>query len=61
MKIEDLRVRAMNACISIANDYTKEEVEKFMPPSVQMAWEIGNSFLEHEVKEAKKRRKHIVI
>ena len=61
MKIEELRVRAMNACISIANDYTKEEIERFMPPSVQIAWEIGNTFLEIEIKEQKKRRKDIVI
>ena len=61
MNIEHLRLRALNQCISIANDYTKEEIEKFMPPSVQIAWEIGNTFLDHEVKEAKKRRKDIVI
>jgi hypothetical protein len=61
MEIEQMRNQALNQCIEIANDFTEEEVKKWCPPSVQRAWEIGNTFLTHEVKEAKNRRKGFVL
>lgn len=59
--IEQIRNQALNQCIDIANDYTEDEIKKFFPPSVQRAWEIGNTFLLHEIKELKKRRKGLVL
>lgn len=61
MNIEDQRSRAMNACISIHNDLTEEEVKKFMPESVQIAWSIGAEYLDHALKEQRNNRKKFTI
>lgn len=50
---DEQRIKAMNACINIANDFTQEEVKKFMPESVQSAWRDGNEFLEYEQLKSK--------
>ena len=61
MDVEQQRIKALNVCIDIANDYTQEEVKKFTPPSVQRAWEIGNEYLNQMLKEQKKQRKKFTI
>ena len=61
MDIEQQRIKAMNICIEIANDFTEEEVKKFMPESVQIAWSIGNEFLYHELKENRNHRKNFKL
>lgn len=61
MDIEEQKTKALSQCIDIANDYTEEEIKKFFPPSIQKAWEVGNTYLSHELKEAKKRRKGLVL
>jgi hypothetical protein len=61
MNIEEQKANALNQCIDIANDYSEEEIRKFFPPSVQKAWEIGNNFLNHQLKEDRKKRKKLVL
>jgi len=61
VNIEEQKCSALNQCIDIANDYTEDEIKKFFPPSVQKAWEIGNSFLNHQLKEDRKKRKNLVL
>lgn len=33
--------QAMEACVAIYADYTKEEVQQMFPPSIQFAWFVG--------------------
>lgn len=50
---DEYRQKAMNICIDIANDFTEQEVKKFMPESVQAAWKAGNEFIEYEQLKSK--------
>lgn len=59
--IEQLRTQALNQCIDIANEYSEQEIKKFFPREIQIAWEIGNTYLSHALKEAKKKRKGLVL
>ena len=49
MNIEDQKSFALKLCVDIAKDYSKEEVERFAPPSVQKAWEVGRETLDFEI------------
>ena len=61
MNIDEQRIKAMNICIDIANDYSEDEVRKFTPPSVQRAWQIGSEYLDHAVKEQRNKLNDFTI
>lgn len=61
MNKEEQMSKALSACTAIATDYTKEEVIKFMPKSVQHAWQIGDDYLEHLLKESRKNRENFTL
>lgn len=61
MNIDEQRNKALNACIDISHDYTEEEVKKFAPHSVQVAWEIGNEYLKHMLKLQRKKIKGMTL
>lgn len=61
MDIDKQKSLALEFCIDIANDYTEDEVKRFAPMSVQMAWKTGNDYLDHKVREDRKRRKGMTL
>lgn len=38
--------QAMEACVDIYAEYTKEEVQQISSPSIQFAWFVGKSIAE---------------
>ena len=61
MGIDELKSLALKQCIDISQDYTHEEVVKFAPKSVRMAWEIGNDYLELERKKSSEKLKSFTL
>lgn len=61
MNKEEQMKKALSACCDIANDYEEDEVIKFTPKSVQIAWEIGNEYLEFLLKESRKTREDFTL
>lgn len=51
MDIGDQKTLALKQCIDIFKDYEEDEVKKFAPKSVQLAWEIGRDYFEYERKK----------
>lgn len=61
MNKEEQMEKALSACCGIATDYEEDEVIKFAPESVQIAWKIGNEYLEFRLKESRKNRKNFTL
>lgn len=61
MNIDHQRIKALNVCIAIAKDYTEDEINRFMPPVIHIAWQIGNEYLAHATKEEKKKLQNFSI
>lgn len=61
MNKEEQMEKALSACCDIANNYEEDEVIKFFPKSVQIAWKIGNEYLDHLLKESRKNRKDFTL
>ena len=52
---------AMEACVDIFKDYTKEEVERWATLSVQKAWAVGKELCNLQRKENKKKLKNFTL
>lgn len=61
MNIDEQKREALQCCIDIANDYSEEEVKKFCSLPVQMAWKVGNEYLEYKIKENRAKTKGFTI
>lgn len=48
----EFKDKALSQCVDIYRDFEKDEVSKWLPPSVQRAWWIGHDYVEElRVKE----------
>jgi hypothetical protein len=61
MNIEEAKNSALNLCMDIAIEYTKEEVEKFALVPVQKAWKIGREALDFEIAKQRERNKDFQV
>lgn len=61
METDDLKELALSQCVDIYHDYDESEVNKFAPPSVQKAWEIGQKAAEIYRKQLSKKLKNFTI
>lgn len=61
MNIEDQKAIALARCMDIAREYEKEEVEKWLPPSVQKAWQVGRDMLDFELEQSRSKLKSFTL
>jgi hypothetical protein len=61
MDVEDYKNQSLNFCMHIATEYTREEVERFFPKSFLVGWDIGNDYLQLELKKFRKRSKNLTF
>lgn len=61
MNLEDAKSIALKRCIDIYNDYEADEVKRWAPKSVQLAWETGRDFMDAERKKDHERIKDFTL
>lgn len=52
---------ALSACIEIYRDYEQEEVLRWAPECVQVAWEVGKAHLEDQRRSNRDKLKDFVL
>lgn len=61
MNTEEMKTIALKRCIDIYNDYEEDEVRRWAPRSVQLAWETGRDFLVEQIKVNRERNKNFTL
>lgn len=61
MDKEDIVSKAVNCCVDIYNDYDQDEVNKYAPPSLQKAWDVGRVIVNKEKTKNREKLKDLEL